>query len=701
MYYLKINLDRVFLEEEDHNGLVQRPLTDKCTMEISEEAVIVDSSRLKSVVWNDFDRVKKGESYMAVCRHCKKKLSGSSTSGTSHLRNHLIRCRRRSNHDVSQLLSVKGKKKEVTVAFTNYNFNQEQRKGERPNFVHTRYEREQSNDGAVTSGNSSFDNKRSRFDLARMIILHGYPLSIVEHVGFQLFVRNLQPLFELVTFTGVEADCIEIYQKEKQKVYEVLDKLTGKISLSADMWSANENSGYFSLTAHFIDGDWQLKKKTLSFIKVDPSHTEDMLSEVIMTYLMDWDIDRKLFSMTCDSSSTNDNVVVRIRDRLSQNRFLLCNGQLFDVRCAANIIKLMVQDVLEALSEVIHKIRESIRYFRSSRATQEKFNEVAQLAGVDCNNCLCHDNPLCWNSTYFMLEVALQYKDAFSLLQEQDPLYKMCPSEVEWSRTSSITSYLKLFFEVTNVFTGTKYPTANIYFPEICDVHLQLIEWCQNADAYVSSLALKMKTKFDEYWKNCSLALAVAAILDPRFKMKLVEYYYPQIYDDSSTDCIDIVSNCMKALYNGHAICSPLDSHGQGLACQVGGGNESRDRLTGFDRFLHETSQSQNTKSDLDKYLEEPLFPRNMDFNILNWWKVHTPRYPILSMMARNILGIPMSKVSIESAFSTGDQMLDQCRSSLRPDTVQALMCAQDWMRNDSDDSKATSSHSALPLRTL
>ncbi|CAL5342896.1 unnamed protein product [Camellia sinensis] len=59
----------------------------------------------------------------------------------------------------------------------------------------------------------------------------------------------------------------------------------------------------------------------------------------------------------------------------------------------------------------------------------------------------------------------------------------------------------------------------------------------------------------------------------------------------------------------------------------------------------------------MDKYLEEPLFPRNMDFSNLNWWKVHTPRYPILSMMARNILGIPMSKVSSEFAFSTGDRM--------------------------------------------
>lgn len=218
-----------------------------------------------------------------------------------------------------------------------------------------------------------------------------------------------------------------------------------------------------------------------------------------------------------------------------------------------------------------------------------------------------------------------------------------------------------------------------MYFPEVCDIHLKLIEWCQSPDEHISELSLKMKNKFDEYWKKCSLALAIAAILDPRFKMKLVEYYYPQIYGGDAPDCVDIVSNCMRALYNGHDVYSTLASHSQ-----VGGSDTSdtRDRLTGFDRFLHETSQSQNVKSDLDKYLEEPLFPRNIDFNILNWWKVHTPRYPVLSMMARNILGIPMSKVSLDSVFDTGDRVLDEYRSSLSEDTLQALICGQDWMGN-------------------
>lgn len=659
----------------------------------SSPATVVSTSRLKSLVWNDFDRVKKGDTFVAICRHCKKRLSGSSTSGTSHLRNHLTRCRRRTNHDIAQLLAAREKKKDGTITVANFNTEKEPRNEEMLTLVNIRDE---------TIRNNNFDQKRSRYDLARMIILHGYPLEMVEHVGFKTFVKHLQPLFELVNQSTVERDCLEVYEREKQKVYEVLDKLTGKISLSVDMWTATSDAEYLCLTAHYIDESWQLKKKILSFILVDPSHTEDVVAELIMGCFMDWDIDRKLFSMTFDSFSKNDNIVSRIRDRLQQNRFLLSDGQLFDIRCAANIVNLMVQDALEALSDITHKIRESIQYARSSQLMQEKFIELTQQEGVNSQKCLTLDDPWRWNSTYFMLDAAVEYKDVFLLLQQDDPAFQSCPSDIEWERTVTITGYLKLFVEVTNVFTGTKYQTSNIYFPEICNIHLQLIEWCKNPDEYLNSLALKMKSKFDEFWRNCSLALAIAAILDPRFKMKLVEYYYPQIYGVTAQDRIDDVNDRIKALYSEHALCSPLASLDQGLAWQVSESdnpdNETRDRLTGFDKFLNETSQNQSSISDLDKYLEEPLFPRNVDFSILEWWKVHMPKYPILSMVARNVLGIPMSKVAFEFAFNTGGRVLDSYRGSLSPNTVQALMCAQDWLQSEFEESKSSSSHSVLAL---
>lgn len=86
------------------------------------DAVIVKSSRFKSVVWNDFDGIKKGDTCVAVCRNCKRKLSGSTTGGKSLLRNHLVRCQRRANHCMVQYVTAREKRKDGTLSIANFNF---------------------------------------------------------------------------------------------------------------------------------------------------------------------------------------------------------------------------------------------------------------------------------------------------------------------------------------------------------------------------------------------------------------------------------------------------------------------------------------------------------------------------------------------------------------------------------------------------
>lgn len=58
-------------------------------------------------------------------------------------------------------------------------------------------------------------------------------------------------------------------------------------------------------------------------------------------------------------------------------------------------------------------------------------------------------------------------------------------------------------------------------------------------------------------------------------------------------------------------------------------------------------------------------------------------------MMARDLLGVPVSTVASESAFSAGGRVLDRFRSSLTPRTVEALICTQDWYCDDDEDLNA------------
>lgn len=49
--------------------------------------------------------------------------------------------------------------------------------------------------------------------------------------------------------------------------------------------------------------------------------------------------------------------------------------------------------------------------------------------------------------------------------------------------------------------------------------------------------------------------------------------------------------------------------------------------------------------------------------------------------MASDILAILVSTVASESAFSTGSRVIQKKRTCLKPYTIQALICLQDWLK--------------------
>ena len=106
----------------------------------------------------------------------------------------------------------------------------------------------------------------------------------------------------------------------------------------------------------------------------------------------------------------------------------------------------------------------------------------------------------------------------------------------------------------------------------------------------------------------------------------------------------------------------------------------AKDRLESFNAFVCSTTNLDARRSEIDTYLEELVWPRSSDFDILSWWKANSSKYPILQTIARDILAIPISTVASEFAFSTSGRFICPHRSRLHPKTLEAMMCAQDWL---------------------
>uniref|UniRef100_A0ACD5YB27 Uncharacterized protein n=1 Tax=Avena sativa TaxID=4498 RepID=A0ACD5YB27_AVESA len=95
---------------------------------------------------------------------------------------------------------------------------------------------------------------------------------------------------------------------------------------------------------------------------------------------------------------------------------------------------------------------------------------------------------------------------------------------------------------------------------------------------------------------------------------------------------------------------------------------------------------TKSSKSELRNYLEDAGEENAPNFDLLNWWKVNSLRYPVLAKMARRFLTIPASSVSSESTFSTGGRVLDDYRSSLKPYMVEALVCGGSYIKGAHKD---------------
>ena len=55
------------------------------------------------------------------------------------------------------------------------------------------------------------------------------------------------------------------------------------------------------------------------------------------------------------------------------------------------------------------------------------------------------------------------------------------------------------------------------------------------------------------------------------------------------------------------------------------------------------------------------------NFDILHWWKEHEKYFPILAIIAKQILITPVSTVVMEQEFSSGGNILDERRLLLSP----------------------------------
>jgi hypothetical protein len=297
-----------------------------------------------------------------------------------------------------------------------------------------------------------------------------------------------------------------------------------------------------------------------------------------------------------------------------------------------------------------------------------------------------------------MLETTIKFREVFPRYHRVEQAFLWVVSPEEWENVENVNQVLAVFNDVTNVVSGSDYPTSNLFLLEVWRMKEIVDVKAGDRNEYIRLMAAKMSDKFDKYWGDTNMLMALTAVLDPRYKMKLISFCFPIIYPlDVEGNCIKGVLSVLKELYEVYVAAHNSSILQQQATAEVSastsvasvtevipGGCRSR-----FRQHCRSNDIIRPLKTDLDIYLEEDVFisesengeDSDANFNALVWWKSNALKYRILSKIARDLLAVPISTVASESSFNAGGRVIEPHRASLSTDTVQMLLCGSYWVR--------------------
>ncbi|XP_038686229.1 zinc finger BED domain-containing protein RICESLEEPER 2-like [Tripterygium wilfordii] len=316
------------------------------------EPTKIETSRKRSWVWDFFTEVTTANGKRrATCDFCSKSYAADpKQNGTTSLGNHLV------NVCLSSENPFREKEIELEKGQTTLNF-------------------EPVKPGETLSSLTQFNPVRAKKALACMIVKDELPSRFVQGEGFREFLAEICPKWKNIpSRITISRECILLYEKEKSEMKKAIKGQ--RFCLTTDTWTSVQNMNYMCLTGHFIDSNWKMHKRILNFCQVE-NHKGSTLGKAVETCLLEWGID-KILTLTVDNASSNNLVIDFLKKKTQHRKGTILRHEFLHLRCCAHILNLIVTDGLKDMDECITKVRNAVKYVRSSPQRLKAFKLCAE-----------------------------------------------------------------------------------------------------------------------------------------------------------------------------------------------------------------------------------------------------------------------------------------------------------------------------------
>lgn len=542
-----------------------------------------------------------------------------------------------------------------------------------------------------------------------MIAVDNQPFIIAEDQGFIELLAHIQPNYMLPSrryFSDVML--ANAYDQVKARLACELEPVNAPyLSFTSDIWTSQHSvESFVSLTAHWINKNFERRNAVLNAKHFPGSHTGGNIEHMISNMMTEWGISEERQHILVRDGAANMALGIRL-------------ASISSVHCFLHQLDLVVRDSILSQRTIIDlcaKVRRICTHFNHSSLARGELKILQAEQGVKLPLFPVQDVATRWNSTYLMLERGLALKRSIQIYTANHDIPIL--SANEWNLLEKLLRVLQPFFEITKQVSSELSSLGDV-IPHVVALDRYLSKQGNDSGVQTTKTELRkalhrrlLSSNLDHLDVKNEKNYVLTTVVDPRYKFRFLndsrenekKWLLEEIHSDvtqaqieitqqglhenegnegteSADKCLPNTSGANQKLQQGKDANIPKtlkeEIHCDFLRCYDETDDEMEEAETSTAIIqAQRTEQSRPSLSELanevERYSNRPILGRDMD--PVKFWKDEQFVYPNISRVARRYLSCPASSVYSERLFSEAGNVFEDHRARLLPRTGERLL---------------------------
>lgn len=257
------------------------------------------------------------------------------------------------------------------------------------------------------------------------------PFSMVEDVGFVTLLQYLAPRYKIPDRKYFRNTAfVKLYEDAVARVKQELSTIES-YALTTDLWSSITGDGFITITAHWLDQDFEMKKKTLATRGVEVKHTAVNLREILEGSIVEWGLEAKPVFFVTDNGANIRKAVTDMAEKMA-------------LPCFAHTLQLCLDPAMTSIADLREKCRNLATYIRRNKNPRKKLRKYQKKHNIPVHT-LTQEVDTRWNATYDMIERVLEQKEAIQYVVAGSGKLHLALTDEEWKSLEVALSFWHFF----------------------------------------------------------------------------------------------------------------------------------------------------------------------------------------------------------------------------------------------------------------